>query len=102
MKDKNNRLRASGGRMLGGDGTARQARPGPSELRTDPRPGFECARGGRFEGRVKIPKLFRVYLRHGALVCSPPVIDRRFKTNDYLVICDVTRLDEKRFKIFFG
>ncbi len=72
------------------------------ELRVAPRPGFECAPGGRFKDRVKIPKLFRVYLRHGALVCSPPVIDRRFKTIDYLVIFDVTSLDEKRFKIFFG
>ena len=72
------------------------------ELQAPPRPGFECARGGVFEGRVKIPKLFRVYLRHGALVCSPPVIDRRFKTIDYLVIFDVTGLDEKRFRIFFG
>ncbi len=73
-----------------------------SELWTEARPGFTCARTGRFEGRVKIPKLFRVYLRHGALVCSPPVIDRRFKTIDYLVIFDVTKLDEKRFRTFFG
>ncbi len=71
-------------------------------LRVAPRPGFTCARAGRFEGRAKIPRLFRVYLRHGALVCSPPVIDRRFKTIDYLVIFDVTTLDEKRFQIFFG
>ena len=72
------------------------------ELETPPRPGFECARIGHFQGRVKIPKLFRVYLRHGALVCSPPVIDRRFKTIDFLVIFDVTTLDEKRFRTFFG
>ncbi len=72
------------------------------DLRTAPRPGFECARGDRFEGRLKIPRLFRVYLRHGALVCGPPAIDRRFKTIDYLVIFDVTGLDEKRFRTFFG
>ncbi len=72
------------------------------ELRVASRPGFECPPAGRFEGRVKIPRLFRVYLRHGALVCSPPVIDRRFKTIDYLVIFDVTTLDEKRFRTFFG
>ncbi len=72
------------------------------ELETVPRPGFECARVGAFTGRVKIPKLFRVYLRHGALVCGPPAIDRRFKTIDYLVIFDVTSLDEKRFRTFFG
>ena len=71
-------------------------------LCADARPGFTCARDGRFTGRVKIPKLFRVYLRHGALVCSPPVIDRRFQTIDYLVVFDVTGLDEKRFRMFFG
>ncbi len=72
------------------------------DLRTAPRPGFECVRGGRFAGRVKIPKLFRLYLRHGALACGPPAIDRRFKTIDYLVIFDVTGLDDKRFSTFFG
>ncbi len=72
------------------------------ELRTVPRPELECPRGGRFTGRLKIPRLFRVYLRHGALVCGPPAIDRRFKTIDYLVIFDVASLDEKRFKTFFG
>ncbi|MCP3957654.1 MAG: GNAT family N-acetyltransferase [bacterium] len=72
------------------------------ELLTVPRPGFECLQGGRFEGRVKIPKLFRIYLRHGALVCGPPAIDRRFKTIDYLVIFDVDAMDERRFRTFFG
>jgi putative hemolysin len=72
------------------------------ELRVAPRPGFACEHGGRFAGQVKIPKLFRIYLRYGALVCSPPVIDRQFKTIDYLVIFDVTALDEKRFRMFFG
>ncbi len=72
------------------------------ELRVAPRPDFACQRAGRFAGEAKIPKLFRLYLRYGALVISPPVIDRRFKTIDYLVIFDVTALDEKRFKMFFG
>jgi len=73
------------------------------EVRTVARPGFECRRDGpAFQGRVKIPKLFRIYLRHGAMVCGPPVIDRRFKTIDFLVIFDVAGLDERRFKTFFG
>ena len=72
------------------------------ELRVAPRAGYECRRGGRFAGRAKIPKLFRIYLRYGALVCSPPVIDRQFKTIDYLVTFDVAALDEKRFRMFFG
>ena len=72
-------------------------------IRTVPRPQFECRRDGpAFRGRVKVPKLFRVYLRHGALVCGPPAIDRRFKTIDYLVIFDVNAMSESQFRTFFG
>jgi putative hemolysin len=73
------------------------------ELSVDPRPGFEC----RVEGaageppEVRIPPLFRIYLRHGALVCSPPAIDRRFKTIDYLVLFDVDAMDPRMFGVFF-
>ena len=77
-------------------------------VRTEPRDGFACRRPDGtaarrwHSGNVKIPKLFRVYLRHGALVCGPPAIDRRFKTIDYLVLFDVDAMDEKRFRTFFG
>ena len=50
---------------------------------------------------VKIPQLFRIYLRHGAKVCGPPAIDRRFKTIDFLILFDVAAMDEKRLKTFF-
>ncbi len=76
------------------------------EVSTTPRSDFECH---RLEGAtpwprkaVKIPKLFRIYLRHGALVCGPPAIDRRFKTIDFLVIFDVATMDVRRFRTFFG
>ncbi len=52
--------------------------------------------------RVKIPRLFRTYLRHGAKVCGPPAIDRQFKTIDYLVIFDVETMTEKQIRTFFG
>ena len=71
-------------------------------LETVPRPDYVCLRQGRYQGQVKIPKLFRIYLRHGALVCGPPAIDRRFKTIDFLVIFDVAAMDERRFRTFFG
>jgi len=72
-------------------------------IATKPRTEFTCRRDVEpFAGRVKIPKLFRIYLRHGALVCGPPAIDRRFKTIDYLVIFDVNAMEERRFKTFFG
>lgn len=50
---------------------------------------------------VKIPQLFRIYLRHGAKACGPPAIDRRFKTIDFLVLFDVAAMDEKRLRTFF-
>ena len=49
----------------------------------------------------KVPKLFRTYLRFGALVCGPPAIDRRFKTIDFLVLFDLARLDPKSYHTFF-
>lgn len=69
-----------------------------------PQPGFECYEEG-FEGRgdlhVRVPPLFRTYLRHGAKVCGPPAIDRQFKTIDFLVLFDVDNMDPKMFQTFF-
>lgn len=52
--------------------------------------------------RVKLPKLFRIYLRHGAKVCSHPAIDRQFKTIDYLVLFDVDAMSERQVRTFFA
>ncbi|MEM6796643.1 MAG: GNAT family N-acyltransferase [Acidobacteriota bacterium] len=76
-------------------------------IRIEPRPGFECygpedVESLSWEGKVHIPKLFRIYLRHGAKVCGPPAIDRDFKTIDYLILFDVGAMDEKRIRTFFG
>lgn len=51
---------------------------------------------------TKIPKLFETYLRIGAKICGEPVIDRNFKTIDFLVIVDTQNLPEKYFRMFFG
>jgi len=51
--------------------------------------------------RVKIPRLFRIYLEYGAKVCGPPAIDRQFKTIDYLVMLDIATLDQRTFRMFF-
>jgi putative hemolysin len=50
---------------------------------------------------AKIPKLFRSYLRFGAKVCSPPTIDRQFKTIDYLVLMDCHQLSPAAYQMFF-
>lgn len=51
--------------------------------------------------KVELPQLFRLYMDLGARVCSPPAIDREFKTIDYLVILDVHSLDERTKMLFF-
>jgi putative hemolysin len=51
---------------------------------------------------LEVPKLFRSYLRIGTKVCSEPVIDRKFKTIDFFVICDVAKLDGRYKSMFFG
>lgn len=75
------------------------------QITVGPQPGFECY-GEDLEPdpafRVKIPKLFRIYLRHGAKVCGPPAIDRQFKTIDYLVLFDVAAMNERQIRTFFG
>ena len=69
-----------------------------------PQPGFECYPAdleniGNL--KVRVPPLFRIYLRHGAKVCGPPAIDREFKTIDFLVLFDVDSMDPKMFETFF-
>lgn len=68
-------------------------------------PGYECRTDGSDNAwplLVKLPRLFSTYLRIGAKVCSPPAIDRRFKTIDFLVMLDLRTLDSRTRKLLFG
>ncbi|MEP7343447.1 MAG: GNAT family N-acyltransferase [Acidobacteriota bacterium] len=70
-----------------------------------PRPGFECYPAEfRVERpfQVKLPKLFRTYLRFGAKVCGQPAIDRAFKTIDFFVLFDLFGMDRQTQRMFFG
>jgi putative hemolysin len=51
---------------------------------------------------IKMPPLMSMYIRYGAKVVSLPAIDREFKTIDYLVLFDVTKLERETFKLFLG
>ena len=68
-------------------------------------PGYECS-GNDSENtwpiEVKLPRLFDTYLGIGAKVCSPPAIDRRFRTIDFLVIFDVQGMGSKLRRLFFS
>lgn len=49
---------------------------------------------------VRLPSLFEMYLRLGAEVCGPPMIDRAFGTIDFFVVFDVQRMNEKYRRMF--
>ena len=51
---------------------------------------------------VELPSLFNLYLRIGAKVCGPPIIDQEFGTIDFFVVCDTTLIGEKYRRMFFG
>ena len=75
--------------------------------RIAPRAGWECYDETTFEepcsdlDSVKLPQLFRLYLRYGARVCSCPALDRHFKTIDYLVLLDTEALDPATRGVYF-
>jgi putative hemolysin len=74
-------------------------------LRAVPLPGFECRApkgSGRASGRVRIPILFKTYLRFGAKVCGAPAIDRRFRTIDFFTCLDVAGMDPAQRELFFS
>lgn len=66
------------------------------------RSGYECPSVPRGPSVVEIPKLFRMYLSIGAKVCSPPAIDRVFKTIDFLVLFDIDTMDFVTRRIYFA
>ena len=74
------------------------------DLHIKPRPTVACYPDD-FEAqsdiKPKVPRLMRVYLSMGAVICGPPAIDRQFKTIDYFTLIDVDKLDSRTLA-FFG
>jgi putative hemolysin len=60
-------------------------------MRTVPQPGysFPILASGPQSAAVQPPKLLRAYLSIGAKICSPPALDREFKTIDFLTLLDL-------------
>lgn len=52
------------------------------------------------DGKVELPALFNMYLRIGARVCGPPMIDREFGTIDFFVVFDAAKMNEKYRRMF--
>ena len=51
---------------------------------------------------VALPALFDGYLSLGARVCGPPAVDREFGTTDFLVLLDLTDMDERTHRALFS
>ncbi|MBX3295545.1 MAG: GNAT family N-acetyltransferase [Acidobacteria bacterium] len=65
--------------------------------------GIEPAAEPTFDSvAVELPPLFNMYLRVGAKVCSPPMLDREFGTIDFFVVFDLEKMNPKYRKMFFG
>ena len=52
------------------------------------------------DSNVELPALFNMYLRIGARVCGPPMVDRKFGTVDFFVVFDVATMTEKYRRVF--
>jgi putative hemolysin len=75
------------------------------DLRVEVRDSYKCEPSTEdppFQDEVKIPPLFKLYLRYGSRVISPPAVDREFKTIDWLVAFDFEQLAAHSRKLFFG
>ncbi|MFK8014406.1 MAG: GNAT family N-acetyltransferase [Gammaproteobacteria bacterium] len=69
-----------------------------------PRPELACF-DDQFEPapcleRVRLPRLMRMYMDYGARIAGDPVIDRQFKTIDYLAVFDMQRISSRVRRMF--
>ena len=55
---------------------------------------------GALSPNMEIPRLMRIYFLYGAKICSPPAIDRLFKTIDFITLIDIQEMDAKSYNGF--
>ncbi len=51
---------------------------------------------------IKIPELFRIYLKHKANICSLPAYDKMFNTVDFLTLLDINDISPKQYEFFIS
>lgn len=72
-------------------------------INVPPQSGMECISerlSTTEQVKTKIPRLMRVYLSMGAKICSPPAIDRQFRTIDFMALFDMNTLDQRALSFF--
>ncbi len=74
----------------------------PPAWRTMPMPGFACLLDKVATNAPKTPKLLAAYLSLGAMICSPPALDRDFGTIDFLTLVDLESPKQARRLARFG
>jgi len=70
-------------------------------FRTQPHPEYRCHSNGFLTAPPRPPRLFRAYLDISARVCSPPAIDRDFRTIDFLTMIDLQAIPDRVRARFF-
>ena len=74
-----------------------------SSIEVSPQEKFRCLleTNSNFpDTKPRVPRLMRAYLSLGAKVCSPPALDRMFKTIDYFTLFDTAKLGEQAQSYF--
>ncbi len=66
-------------------------------------PNYECLSlvdSSRFDLKVEIPQLFKLYLELGCKVCSKPALDKDFKTIDFLILLNLDSFSKESRALF--
>jgi putative hemolysin len=51
---------------------------------------------------IEMPPLMKMYIRYGAKIVGLPAIDREFKTIDYFIVLDISKVERETFRLFLG
>ncbi len=75
------------------------------DIQVAPQPAFACSLETEEhlpDTKSRVPRLMRAYLSLGAKVCSPPALDRMFKTIDYFTLFDTATLTQQARTYFMA
>lgn len=74
----------------------------PEDYRVTPLQPFEADSAPRPSRGGRIPPLLRGYLRLGAWVCGPPMLDAEFGVADFFILFSMDNVDHRYVRFFLG